>query len=34
MEIYKIFIKTLDGVGENHLGKILMKIRDEYTSEF
>lgn len=21
--------KTLDGVGENHLGKILMKIRDE-----
>ena len=29
MEIYKIFIKTLDGKGENHLGKTLMKIRDE-----
>ena len=25
----KIWGKTLDGIGENHLGKILMKIRDE-----
>lgn len=24
--------KTLDGVGENQLGKLLMKIRDEYKS--
>lgn len=25
----KFWGKTLDGIGENHLGKILMKIRDE-----
>ena len=25
----KIWGKTLNGIGENHLGKILMKIRDE-----
>jgi predicted NAD-dependent protein-ADP-ribosyltransferase YbiA (DUF1768 family) len=26
----RIWGKTYDGVGENHLGKILMKIREEH----
>ena len=26
----RIWGKTYDGIGENHLGKILMKIREEY----
>ena len=26
----RIWGKTMDGIGQNHLGKILMKIRDEY----